>query len=145
MPYLKITCPELPPEYKAIAETLTKEVIDLFYTSKARLSRDELREHTTIHFTPYQNAQLFIGGRTSAQRGIADITVELWDWNLSVTMQRRVAKVLTSVLSSLFHQSDRDAINIHFHSYAPTDFAVGGMLLSDRIPLMGRLAKRLSS
>jgi hypothetical protein len=33
--------------------------------------------------------------------------------------------------------------NVRFHSYPPTDFAVGGRLLSARLPRVARLAKRL--
>jgi hypothetical protein len=36
-----------------------------------------------------------------------------------------------------------DSVNVRFHSYPPTDFAVGGRLLSARVPRVVRLAKRL--
>jgi hypothetical protein len=36
-----------------------------------------------------------------------------------------------------------DSVNVRFHSYPPTDFAVGGQLLSARVPRVVRLAKRL--
>ena len=38
---------------------------------------------------------------------------------------------------------DTDAVNVRFHSYPPTDFAVGGRLLSTRIPYPARWAKKL--
>lgn len=34
-------------------------------------------------------------------------------------------------------------VNLRFHSYPPAAFAVGGRLLSDRVPLIGQVMKRL--
>ena len=68
MPYLKITCPDLPAEkYAAIAQPLTNEVNDLYFNSKARVTREELRAKTTIHLAPYQNGELYVGAQTPAQ------------------------------------------------------------------------------
>lgn len=62
MPYLRITCPEMPDQRRrAIAEQLTKAVNDVFYNPRARFTREELRERTTVHFTVYRGNELFIG------------------------------------------------------------------------------------
>jgi len=146
MPYLKITSPELNSEQcKIISERLTLEINNLFYNPKARLSREELRERTTVHFVPYADNLLFIGGKTPKERGVNDITLELSDWYMSVKQQRKIAKYLTPILAELFKvQLEKiDNINIRFHSYPPTDFAVGGKLLSDIIPFIGKFAKRV--
>jgi hypothetical protein len=47
-----------------------------------------------------------------------------------------------AVALSLFEAAS-DAVNVRFHSYPPSDFAVGGTLLSNRVPPAARLAKRL--
>ena len=147
MPYLRITCPELSAERRqAVARRLTDAVNDLFYDPRARMSRDELRERTTVHFLPYGPSDLFIGGRTPSERGALDLTVELSDWGMSARKQRRVAAGLTPVLAELFDvpPSQQEGINIRFHPYPPRDFAVGGRLLVDRVPAIGRLMKRWS-
>jgi hypothetical protein len=123
---------------------LTETINELFYQPRGRTTREELRERTTVHFIPYGNRELFIGGRTPAERGRVDITVEISDWGMSVRQQKKVARLLTPVLAELFDVSpeDRDGINLRFHSYPPTDFAVGGRLLSEIVPLIGQLMKR---
>lgn len=146
MPYLRVSCPNLDADtYSLIATRLTDTINDLFYNPKSRLTKEELRERTTVHFIPYKSGEFYIGGRTPAQRGHEDITVELSDWSMSVKQQRKVAKQLTPVLAQLFNVAENamDNINIRFHSYPPTDFAVGGKLLSDIIPYMGRMAKKI--
>jgi phenylpyruvate tautomerase PptA (4-oxalocrotonate tautomerase family) len=146
MPYLRITCPPLDePQRRQIAEALTVAVIDLFYNPRGRQTREELRERTTIHFFPYAEGYLFIGGRTPTQRMCPDITIEVSDWSMSVRQQRKVAAGLTTRMAELFHVPDdrRDTLNIRFHSYPPTDFAVGGKLLSDIIPRIARVMKRV--
>ncbi len=80
----------------------------------------ELRERTTVHFAAYRENELFIGARTPEERNAIDLTVELSDWSMMAS---------TSGFT-LTH---------------PTDFAVGGRLLSDIVPLIGRLMKRLAS
>lgn len=64
---------------------------------------------------------------------------------MSVAQQRKVAVDLTPRLAALFGvpPDQLDAINIRFHSYSPTDFAVGGKLLSDMVPRIGQFMKRL--
>ena len=146
MPYLKITCPQTYRErFQTIAGRLTDEINDLFYNPKAPTTREELRERTTVHFVPYVPGELYIGGKTPVERGVTDITVNLSDWSMSVKQQRKIAEVLSPVLAELFGvpPAEIDNVNIRFHSYPPTDFAVGGKLLIDRVPLVGRLAKRL--
>lgn len=146
MPYLRITCPDLPADRRrAIAARLTEAINDLFFNPRAPLTREELRERTTVHFVPYADGELFIGGRTPAERGGADITVELSDWNMPVSQQKKVARGLTPVLAGAFNvpPGEADGLNIRFHSYPPTDFAVGGRLLSERVPWVGRVMKRV--
>ncbi len=146
MPYLRITCSELPPaRRREIAQRLTDEINDLFYTPRAAVSREELREHTTVHFTPYRQDEMFIGARTPRERDGIDLTVEVSDWSMSEGQQRKIAKRLTPVLVELFDikLENFGGINIRFHPYPPKDFAVGGRLLSDVVPLIGRVLKRL--
>ncbi|MBV8364451.1 MAG: hypothetical protein JO193_07790 [Candidatus Eremiobacteraeota bacterium] len=148
MPYLRITCPQIDaPRRRAIATSLTDAVIELFFNPRAPVTREQLRERTTVHFCMYGDAELFIGGRTPDERGVADVTVELSDWSMSVGMQRRIAAQLTPLLGVLFNvrEQDIDNLNIRFHSYSPAAFAVGGKLLSDIVPRFGRFMKRLSS
>ncbi|HLH03542.1 MAG TPA: hypothetical protein VKX25_12275 [Bryobacteraceae bacterium] len=147
MPYLRITCPELPDERRrAIAKRLTEAINDLFFHPRGGPTREELRERTTVHFTPYRPNELFIGARTPEERGAMDLTVELSDWSMSVRRQRRIARELTPLLAELFNipATARDGINIRFHPYPATDFAVGGRLLSDLVPWVGRLMKRVA-
>ncbi|HZB97517.1 MAG TPA: hypothetical protein VE219_02850 [Candidatus Sulfotelmatobacter sp.] len=141
MPYLKVTCPELDAERRATtAARVTEAVNDLFYNPRGPTTREQLRERTTIHFTPYAERELFIGGRTPTERGALDLTVELSDWGMSVRQRRRVARRLTPVLADLFDVPSEgvEGINIRFHPYPTTDFAVGGRLLSDLVPRVGR-------
>jgi hypothetical protein len=49
---------------------------------------------------------------------------------------------LTLLLVRLYNAS-ADDVNLRFHSYPPPDFSEGGRLLRDRVPLIGRLAKRV--
>ncbi|MBV9398888.1 MAG: hypothetical protein JO062_12975 [Bryobacterales bacterium] len=148
MPYLRITCPEMPDNRRRpIAEQLTAAVNDLFFDPRARVTREELRERTTVHFAAYRENELFIGARTPVERNAVDVTVEISDWSMSVKQQRRIAQDLTPLLARLFDvpPAGLDGINIRFHPYPPTDFAVGGRLLSDIVPLVGRIMKRLAS
>lgn len=146
MPYLRITCPaESADHFPMIAEKLTEAVNELFFNPRSPVTRDELRQRTTIHFVPYKRGELYVGGKTPEQRQHPDITVELSDWYLSVSRQRRIASKLTPLLASLFGvaPSALDNVNIRFHSYPPSDFSVGGRLLQDLTPFAGRLAKRI--
>jgi phenylpyruvate tautomerase PptA (4-oxalocrotonate tautomerase family) len=69
MPYLRISCPTLETDkYAAIALTLTNAINDLFYHPKARLTREELREKTTVHFVPYREGEFYIGAKTPSQK-----------------------------------------------------------------------------
>jgi len=145
MPYLRITCSVSSSDrFEIIANRLTETINDLFYNSRGRVSREELRSHTTVHFIPFADGEFFIGGKAISGKATTDITVELSDWSMSTQKQRKVALTLTPVLAELFSvpATKLDEINIRFHSYPPTDFSVGGQLLSDRIPRIGQLAKR---
>jgi phenylpyruvate tautomerase PptA (4-oxalocrotonate tautomerase family) len=147
MPYLRIACPKLDAERRqTIAARLTEAVNDLLFDPRGRLTRQELREHTTVHFVPYAPGELFIAAQTPEARGAMDITVELSDLGMSARQRRRLARGLTPVLADLFavQQPDWDGINIRFHSYRPSEFAVGGRLLSELVPPIGRLMRRLA-
>ncbi len=61
---------------------------------------------------------------------------------MSVRQQARVAAALTPLLVECY-DAQADDVNLRFHSYPPTDFAVGGVLLSRRVPRPGRWAKRI--
>lgn len=146
MPYLRITCAELPAEQRRhIAAALTDTINDLFFSPRARLTREELRERTTVHFLSYASDTLFIGAHTPEERNSIDVTVELSDWNMSIRQQRKVTPILTDALATLFAvpTAEYEGINIRFHSYPPTDFAVGGRLLADVVPKIGQVMKRL--
>lgn len=145
MPYLRVTCPQLPSSTRrAIAKRLTDEINDLFFNPHSPVTREELRERTTVHFTMYGEDEMFIGARTPAERQGVDVTVELSDWSMSEKQQKRVARRLTDVIAELFDVAPGqiDGINLRFHPYPPKDFAVGGRLLSDMVPLVARIFKR---
>jgi hypothetical protein len=63
---------------------------------------------------------------------------------MSVRQQRKVAQALTPLLAKLFGVAPNaiENINIRFHSYPSSDFAVGGRLLQDVVPWLARLMKR---
>ncbi len=147
MPYLRVTAPQLDAERRqAIATRLTEAVNDLLFDARGRLTREELRERTTVHFAPYAPDELFIGGRTPETRCTMDITLELSDWGMSARQRRRLARGLTPVLAEVFGvpQAGWDGINIRFHPYHASEFAVGGRLLSDLVPPIGQLMRRLA-
>lgn len=146
MPYLRVTCPELSPKRRqAVATRLTEEVSSLFYNPKAPTSKADMIKHTTVHFVPYEDTELFVGGHPPAEAGVADLTVELSDWHMNLYQRRKVARVLTPVLAELFglQEHQLEGINIRFHSYPPSAFAVGGKLLSERVPFIAQVMKRL--
>lgn len=118
---------------------MTDAVVELF-TPPRGPTEAQVRERTTVHFACQGADELFIGARPAGPQH-PDVTVELSDWSLSTRRQARVAGRLTPLLVSLFG-TDAEAVNLRFHSYPPTDFAVGGVLLSERIPLPARLVKR---
>jgi phenylpyruvate tautomerase PptA (4-oxalocrotonate tautomerase family) len=142
MPYFRITCPELRPEkMRAVATRLTDEASRLF--ANPHVTSEELRSRTTVQFVSYSDDQLFIGGQTPVERQSADVTLEVSDWGMSVKQQAKVASALTPVVAELFEIANLDNINFRFHSYPPTDFAVGGRLLSQTIPAIATIRKRL--
>jgi phenylpyruvate tautomerase PptA (4-oxalocrotonate tautomerase family) len=141
VPYLRVTCPALAPERRReIAGALTDAVVGLF-TPRRGPGAAEIRERTTVHFVTHGDDELFVGG-VAVTAAAPDVTVELSDWSMSVRQQKRVAAALTPLLAAQFAAS-ADHVNVRFHPYPPTDFAVGGTLLSDRVPSVGRLARRL--
>jgi phenylpyruvate tautomerase PptA (4-oxalocrotonate tautomerase family) len=147
VPYLRITSAGLEPERRqAIALRLTDEINDLLFDPRSRVTREELRERTTVHFVPYAAGELFVGGRTPEARGTVDVTLELSDWGMSRRQRRRLARGLTPVLAEVFAvaRDAWDGINIRFYAYDPSEFAVGGRLLSEIVPPIGRLMRRLA-
>jgi phenylpyruvate tautomerase PptA (4-oxalocrotonate tautomerase family) len=147
MPYMKLTSPELSVEHReVVARELTETIVRLMTPKNGRgLSPDELRERCTVHFTPYEPTTMAIGGRLMRDRGEQDVTMEFSDWGMTPRMQRRLAGELTPVLARLFGMEQQlDHVNIRFHPFPPTDFAVGGKLLADLIPKIGQIMKRLA-
>lgn len=141
MPYLRLTGPNVDADRRvAIAARLTDAVVELF-TPPRGPSTDDIRSRTTVHFTSYDTDELFVGGR-AARGENPDVTVELSDWFMSTRQQSRSAAALTPIIGELYG-ADKDAVNLRFHSYPPSDFAVGGVLLSQRLPVAARVAKRL--
>ena len=141
MPYLRITGPVLRPERRTeVARRLTEAVVELFTPARGP-SAEEVRSRTSVHFTSYGAEELFVGGRGAGTEA-PDVTVELSDWSMSVRRQARAAAELTPLLVTLYGARPGD-VNLRFHSYPPSDLAVGGELLSRRVPRAGRLAKRL--
>ncbi len=143
MPYLKLTCPAIDTlQRENIARMLTDEVVRL--NINPHVPVDQLREHCTVHFTPYEPDGMAIGGVLMKDRPIADVTVEYSDWSLSTRKKRQITRSLTKILAQLFQMEHQlDGVNIRFHPYPPTNFAVGGRLLSERIPWVGRFMKRI--
>jgi phenylpyruvate tautomerase PptA (4-oxalocrotonate tautomerase family) len=141
VPYLRITCPSVDAEQRrTAAATLTEAVVEMFTPPRGPSAAD-VRARTTVHFACYGPDELFVGGR-AAEAASPDVTVELSDWSMSTRQQARVAAQLTPVLVRLF-DAEPDAVNVRFHPYPPTDFAVGGVLLSRRVPRVARVMKRL--
>lgn len=141
VPYLRVTCPPLTADRRRqVAEELTAVVVELF-TPPRGPSAEDIRARTTVHFAVYGPDELFVGGRPATTED-PDVTVELSDWSMSTRAQARGAARLTPVLVALFG-AQPDAVNLRFHPYPPTDFAVAGVLLSARIPAPARWAKRL--
>ena len=143
MPYLRLTCPALPAaRRRQVAGELIDLLVELF-TPPRGPSPQEIRSRSTVHFTSYDPDELFVGDR-AAGPDQPDVTAEISDWSMSRRPQARVAARLTPVLSSLV-DAETDAVNVRFHSYPPSEFAVGGTLLSHRVPAAARFAKRLLS
>lgn len=141
MPYLRLTGPRLTDvRRREVADRLTEVLVEVF-TARRGPSAAEIRSRTTVHFTSYGPDELFVGGR-AAGGDQPDVTAEVSDWSMSRRQQARVADRLTPVLVEEF-EAAQDAVNVRFHSYPPDDFAVGGVLLSRRVPRVARLAKRL--
>ena len=148
MPYMKLTFPDVSEARRQdIAKELTEAVVRLMTPPGGRgLKPEELRERCTVHFTPYTPTSMAIGGKLMRDRHEQDVTMEFSDWGMGTRLKRRLARELTPVLARLFGmEAQSDHVNIRFHPYPPTDFAVGGKLLSELIPAIGRLMKRVAS
>ena len=132
VPYLRLTCPPPQPARRhEIAVVLTDALVALFTPSRGP-APEQIRARTTVHLTPFAANELFIGGRP-VHPGRPDVTAEISDWSMSVRQQRRVAARLTPLLADLF-DAELDAVNFRFHSYPPTDFAVGGRCSAPACP-----------
>ena len=53
-------------------------------------------------------------------------------------MAARLSPLLVELLGA-----EPESVNVRFHSYPPTDFAVGGRLLADLVPRPAQWAERL--
>ena len=143
MPYLRVSCPSIDAQQRRnIAARLTDAVVELF-TPPRGPSRQETRARTSVQFACYGPDELFVAAQAAGPTRL-HVTVELSDWSMSPRQHARVAARLTPLLVELFG-AETDAVNLRFHPYPPTDFAVGGILLSTRIPRIARLAKRMLS
>ena len=148
MPYVTLTTPPLSlDDRQRIAHDLTEAVVRLMTPANGRgLSPDELRERCTVHFTPYEDDMLAIGGKLMRDREEKDVTMEFSDWGLNTRRQRKLARELTPLLASFFGLGTQlDHVNIRFHPYPPSDFAVGGRLFADLIPAIGRFMKSITA
>jgi hypothetical protein len=81
MPYLRVTCPAIDAaERRAVAETLTSTLVELFTPSRGPGS-EEIRARTTVQFACYQLDELFVGG-VAASPSQVGVTTELSDWHM---------------------------------------------------------------
>ncbi|MEZ0364461.1 4-oxalocrotonate tautomerase family protein [Mycobacterium sp. pUA109] len=148
MPYLRLTSPPIDAEHRRrLAVELTDLVVRLLTPppGRGRPTADDMRARTTVHFTPYDPDGLAVGRTMLADTGGRDVTVEFSDWGLSLRRQQVIAREITNLLARLLDLGDDlDAVNVRFHRYRPRDFAVGGVLLAQRIPVAARVAKRLA-
>ncbi len=147
MPYMKLTSAEISVgRREEIARELTDAVVRLMKPPGGRgPTPEQLRDRCTVHFTPYDPTSMAIGGKLMRDRAEQDVTMEFSDWGMTPRLQRRLTRELTPLLARLFGmESHLDHVNIRFYPYPPTDFAVGGRLLSELVPAIGRLMKRLS-
>ncbi|MBV8863722.1 MAG: hypothetical protein JO082_12045 [Mycobacterium sp.] len=147
MPYLRLTSPPVDTEQRhRLAVELTDLVVRLLTPppGRGRPTAEDTRARTTVQFTPYDPDALAIGGTMMADSGGRDVTLEFSDWGLSLRRQKVIAHELTDALSRLLGVEDIDAVNVRFHRYRPRDFAVGGVLLAQRIPVVARVAKLLA-
>ena len=76
------------------------------------MTREYLRALTTVHFSQYGEEECSLLDQLLGRR--FDLRVELSDWNMSATRQRKAAMRLTAVLAELFGipSKDIDGINI---------------------------------
>ncbi len=147
MTTMRLTAPPLSPEeHEKIARELTEAVVRLMSNAGGRwFTTDEIRERCMVHFTHYEPHTLAIGGKLMRERQGRHVFLELSDWGLNVRQQRKIAQTLTPLLARLYGmEADGERVAIHFHPYAPTDFALGGKLLADRIPWVGQIMKRIA-
>lgn len=147
MPYLRVTSPPLDAEQRRrLAVDLTDLVVRLLTPppGRGRPTAEDMRSRTTVHFTPYEPDAFAIGGKMMVDTGGRDVTVEFSDWGLSLRRQQVIARAITDLLARLLDVEDLSAVNVRFHRYQPRDFAVGGVLLAQRIPVVARVAKLLA-
>ena len=74
--------------------------------------------------------------------GLTPLHKSCWCLSAPAVEERQTAD---PVLAELFRiaRQDFNSINLRFHPYPPKDFAVGGHLLSERVPIIGIVRKRM--
>jgi hypothetical protein len=147
VPYLRVTCAQVSRDRRrAIAERLTEEIVDLFLSPNGRITREQLREPRQYTSQAMGDAPLLLHGHTPIGKFHGQID-RISVGGRSASDDEFVFIVhQTPILAKLYEiPPDRlEGINLRFHPYPPTDFAVGGRLLSDLVPLIGRWMKALS-
>jgi phenylpyruvate tautomerase PptA (4-oxalocrotonate tautomerase family) len=141
MPFMKLISPPLrAADAERLARDLTEAVVQLLQRPLGPYaSAEELRRHSTIQFAPYQPGTITVGGEREHQL----VVLEYSDWGLNLRRQRRLARELTPLIARFF-DGQTDQVEIRFHHYQPSDRAIGGELLVDKIPWIGRMVKKLS-
>ena len=147
MPYMKLSTPDVTPQDRErIARELTEAMVHVMTRRYGRgFTPGELRERCTVHFTPYEPATMAVGGRLMQNRDEQNVTMEFSDCGMTTRLQARLARELTPLLGQLFcMDAHLERVRIRFHPYPPTDFAVGGRLLSAVAPRLGQLMQHLA-
>lgn len=149
MPYMRLYSPELSLAQKQrIARELTELVVNLMTPANGRgLSKEEMRSRCTVHFMPWNGDDFAIGGVLMSEKHESDFTLEFSDWGLNRRKERRLARQITLLLAKILEleTSSLDQLNIKFNPYPPHEFFVAGKSLAERIPLIGRVIKKITS
>lgn len=128
MPHLRLQSPALSAELKRkLAFQLTDAVI-------AGLCMDDsCRQRTTIRFDAVNAEDLAVAGELLSEGGAPDYLLEITDLALSDAQKHAAVKAIVPVLMQNFGLRKEQAwkINIRFHCYQASDYAVGGTFLDE--------------